>query len=157
MDAWQRRDSTDDPLLVRLRHIVEQLDPVPELTSQLARSAFSLRSLDSELAELVNDSALHDEQLAGVRGDWDVRMLYYEAADFGVELQVTGADQRRSVLGQVVRGSATDVQVETMAGVEAVEIDDVGRFRIGGLPPGPFRIRLSGPSRRPITTDWVAL
>src|SRR5690348_14056981 len=126
---------TDEALMTRLRDIAERIDPVPDFVYELGRAAFSLRSLDAELAELVDDSA--------------VRMLYYESSELSVELHVTHRDGRRSGLGQVIGGSATEVRVEsTNRGPEqTVQIDDLGRFDLADLPGGPFRMHLVHPSR----------
>jgi hypothetical protein len=154
---WQRMDSADEALLLRLGRIVDQIDPVPELSYQLASAGFRLRSLDSELAALVEDSLLDSPPLARVRGDSDVRLLYFEASGFGVELQVTQRSEGRSVLGEVVLGAASEVKVETMAGLRMVAIDELGRFDVNGLPAGPFRLHLSTLGHTPVTTEWVTI
>jgi hypothetical protein len=145
-----------DTLLARLGHIADQLDPVPELVYQMAYAGFQLRSLDSEIAELVEDSALHADALATVRGD-DVRLLYYQASEVGIELEVTSHAGRHAVLGQVVGGADWEVRAETAAGIRPVAVDDLGRFSLADLPAGPFRVRVTSPDRPPVTTNWVTL
>ena len=149
---------SNDALLRRLGGIAERLEPVPELAYQAGYAAFSVRSLDSELAELVDDSALHPEGLAMVRGEDDVRMLYYQASELGIELQVTRRLGRSSALGQVL-GSATEVRVETLevAPQDSAPIDELGRFDLADLPAGPFRLHVLAPGRTPVTTDWTSL
>ena len=151
---------SNDALLRGLGRIADELDPVPELAYQLGYAAYTVRSLDSELAELVDDSALHPDGLAGVRGEADVRMLYYQASELGVELEVTHRFGRRSALGQVI-GSATpaEVRLETveLAPQESVPIDELGRFDFDDLPAGPFRLHLLAPERPTVTTDWTSL
>ncbi len=61
-------DQANQALFARLARIADEIDPVPELSYELGRVAFELRRLDSELAELVRDSAADRELLAGVRG-----------------------------------------------------------------------------------------
>jgi hypothetical protein len=145
-----------DALLARLGYIADQLDPVPDLTYRMAYAGFQLRSIDSELAELIEDSALHDDALAGVRGD-DARLLYYQASELGIELEVTSHAGRHAVLGQVVGGTAWEVRAETAVGVQPVTVDDLGRFSLANLPAGPFRVRVTSPDRPPVTTNWVTL
>jgi hypothetical protein len=156
MNHSQSSEQANKMLLLRLAHILDRIDPVPEPTFELASASYLLRSVNSEYAELVDDSATHPDRFAGVRGDRGVRMLYYETPDFGVELQVTEGDDGRSVLGQVVAGTATEIRAETMTRVETVKVDELGRFGFDNLPSGPFRIHVSGPSR-PIVTDWTTL
>ncbi len=151
---------SNDAMLRSLGRIAERLDPVPELAYQLGYSAFTVRSLDSELAELVDDSALHSDGLAGVRGEADVRMLYYQASDLGIELQVTHRFGRHSALGQLIGSmSATEVRLETLelAPQESVPIDELGRFDFEDLPGGAFRLHVLDPDATPVTTDWTTL
>jgi len=151
---------TDEALMTRLRDIAERIDPVPDLVYELGRAAFSLRSLDAELAELVDDSALHTDSFAGVRSaDSAVRMLYYESSELAVELHVTHREGRRSGLGQVIGGSATEVRVESTnrGDGQTVQIDDLGRFDLADLPGGPFRMHLLHPGRTLVITSWTTL
>jgi hypothetical protein len=151
--------ATNDALLRRLGHIADQVDPVPELAYQLGYAAYTVRSLDSELAELIDDSALHPDGLAAVRGETDVRMLYYQASELGVELQVTDRFGHHSALGQVIGGSAVEVRLETLelATQESVPIDELGRFDLDDLPSGPFRLHVIDPESATVTTDWTSL
>jgi len=143
-------------LLARLGRIASQIDPVPELTYELAYQSFGLRRLDSELAELVADSADTGE-LAGVRGASDVRLLCYEAAELAIEVQVTRDKDRRSLIGEVVGAAPTDVRVETTLGIETVAVDELGRFRLNDLPQGLFRVQVTGTGSAPVITSWVTV
>ena len=58
MNVTPDADPADEALLLALNRVAEQVDPVPVLTSELARATFSLRDLDSELAALTHDSVL---------------------------------------------------------------------------------------------------
>ena len=53
----QTVDPADAELLRRLGAIAESVDPAPELVRELGRAALSFRRPDSELADLVADSA----------------------------------------------------------------------------------------------------
>jgi hypothetical protein len=46
------------PLIAELGRVAAELDPVPDLTYQVAYRALALRDVDAELAELVDDTAL---------------------------------------------------------------------------------------------------
>ena len=151
---------SNDALLRRLGGIAERLDPVPDLAYRAGYAAFTVRSLDSELAELIDDSALHPEGLAVVRGEADVRMLYYQASELGIELQVTRRLGRSRALGQVIgAASATEVRVETLevAPPGSAPIDELGRFDLDDLPDGPFRLHVIAPGTAAVTTDWTSL
>ena len=48
-------DLADVQLINELREVVEHLEPIPELSTALARAAYEFRSLDAELAQLIHD------------------------------------------------------------------------------------------------------
>ncbi len=146
----------DDALLARLRAVANEVDPVPADVRAFASAAFALRDLDAELAVLVHDSATRDLELSGVRGDDDVRLLSYDAAAVGIELQVVVRGDRRDVMGQVV-GAATAVALETGAGEHEVSPDGSGIFRAEDLAPGRVRVRLTTPSGLTVLTPWTVL
>lgn len=155
MNARSDGHRADDALVARLRRVAEQVDPVPELSSELARATFSLRDLDSELAALTHDSALATGELVRAAGRSDARLLSYEAGELTVELQVTSSGEARTVLGEVQGGTVERIAVHAGGGVVETVPDDLGRFRLDDLPAGPFRIRLETADGRAVTTSWV--
>jgi hypothetical protein len=157
MTESRRTGPADEALLARLGHLADQIDPVPESTYQLAHAALALRSIDSELAELVDDSDLHADELTAVRGMAEVRLLSYQTDDVAIELQVARQDRGHSVLGQVIGAAVGEIRIDTATRAETVPVDDLGQFTLDGLPGGPFRIRLTGPGGTPVTTDWTTL
>ncbi len=146
----------DDALLARLRAVAAEAEPVPPDVRTLASAAFALRDLDAELAVLVHDSATRELELSGVRGDDDVRLLSYDAAAVGIELQVVVRGGRRDVMGQVV-GDAAGVVLETGAGEQEVTPDASGIFRLEALAPGRVRVRLGTPGGLTVLTPWTVL
>jgi hypothetical protein len=63
-------DATDDDwpaLAAELRAVFDAIDPVPPEVEAVAYGALAWRDVESDLAELVADSADSTEQLAGVR------------------------------------------------------------------------------------------
>ena len=66
------RDATTE---AELRAISSHLDPVPQLLDDAARAAFTWRTVDAELAELMRDSAEAEEGLALARGGGGPRQL----------------------------------------------------------------------------------
>lgn len=141
-----------DVLMDRLREADDRVGPVPDAVVRDARAAFVLRRLDEELAELVSDSATMAES---VRGPGEsVRLLSFETAEIGVELQV-----EQSGAGVVIRGVVTgargQVVVETPGGRVAVDLDDEGWFVLEGVSSGPTRVRLTAADGTPVVTSWA--
>src|SRR3954454_6431033 len=95
---------TDDDAVTEaeLRAIFNQVDPVPLLLEDAARGAFTWRTVDDELAELMRDSA-DEEAGALVRSGTGPRQLSFESPRLGIELEVvsTGPRERR-VQGQLL-------------------------------------------------------
>ena len=152
----QPPDAADDQLVADLRRIAARADPVPEALLTAARAAFGLRELDARVAELVRDSAVGASATA-VRGP-GARMLSFETADTVIECQVTARGHRRDVIGQLVGAVGALLQVQ-VAGARAVDVpvDDRGRFSVGDLPAGPFRLRFSLADGSTLLTSWTAV
>lgn len=148
-------DQANQELFARLSRIADQIDPVPELTYELGRAAFEFRRIDSELVELVLDSAVDRTSPVAVRGELNVRLLAFEAADLEVDLQVVPQAGRRSMLGQVV-GAVAQVRVETTEGIITVTVDPHGRFQVDDLPAGRIRLHVDAAGGAYITS-WVTI
>ena len=148
-------EQSNHALFARLARVADEIDPVPRLAYELGHAAFELRRLDSELAELVRDSAVDTESLAGVRGELNVRLLSFEAADLDIDLQVVPQAARRSVLGQVV-GTVTDVRMETAEGIVAAAVDPHGRFQVDDIAAGRMRLHVTADGAVYVTS-WVTV
>jgi hypothetical protein len=126
-----------------LRAIFSHMDPVPQLLDEAARTAFTWRTVDDELAELMRDSA---EEEAGelVRGGRGPRQLSFESPRLGIELEVvaTGPRERR-LEGQLLPPAAATVTIERPGedGV-SVQADELGRFSLDGLRAGVVRLHV---------------
>lgn len=135
-----------DDTEARLRALFAQADPVPPLLDEAARAAFAWRTIDAELAELLEDAAL-------VRGGDGPRQLSFEAPSLGIELEVvaTGARSRR-VTGQLLPAEPATVRVERPGtDVSEVAADELGRFELE-LPAGVVRLLVGR-----VATDWVTI
>lgn len=148
----------DDAFLDRLRAVVAEADPVPELVVTSARAAFTTRRLDAELAELVLDSA---EAHTSVRSAGaDVRVLSFEASvpghgEITVEVQVQDGPRGHELRGLVDGALPASVTIEFAAAASlVVSVDEDGWFVAAPIPPGPIRLRLADP---PVVTAWVSL
>lgn len=155
MSEQSGTDQENEALFARLSRIADDLDPVPELSYQLGRAAFEFRRLDSELVELVGDSAVDVRSPAAVRGELSVRLLSFEAAGLEVDLQVVPRAGRRALLGQAV-GAVTEVRVESAEEVITAAVDPHGRFQVDDAPAGRIRLHVTTGSAA-FVTSWVTI
>jgi hypothetical protein len=148
----------DDPLMTELGQLIRRTDPVPEEATLAARSALAWRRMDAALAELLEDSAVDESALAGVRSsDEGWRTLTFEAPDgVSIEVEVESRRRTRSVTGQIVPAGPARVLVRLPGAELEVIADDLGRFRAEGLRAGPFSLRCELPTGA-IETGWVTI
>lgn len=151
-------DPEDAELLDELRAVLGRADPVPPEVVEAARAAFGWRRLDAELAELLHDSSLDEERLAGVRGGVgrsDPRLLTFEAGPLTVEVEVAAVGARRRLVGQLVPAQPAVVEVRHAGGTVAARADELGRFAAGGIEPGPVSLRCRPAAGAAVETTWV--
>jgi hypothetical protein len=149
MTAWD--DFTDDQLIAELREAVAEADLVTDQQREAARAAFTWRTVDAELAELLHDSALES---AGVRGADDAaRTLSFASGTLTLELEIDGD----LVLGQVV-GQAADSVLLQRAGTpdRPLDVDPSGFFRVSDVASGPVRFVVRAGDWT-LTSPWFAL
>jgi hypothetical protein len=147
----------DELLVARLRDLAGRMDPVPPAVLDAARAAFAWRTIDAELAALVEDASANEPALAGIRGEGSV-MLSFEAADLTVDLEVLETPGGRRLVGQLLPMQAGTVEAVTPTGSRSAEADDLGRFVTDDVPGGPVRLRCHLPADgRVVQTDWVTL
>jgi hypothetical protein len=149
----------DQGLLARLGGVARAADGPPELAYDLGRGALAWRNVDSELAQLVADSALETSTVRSAGSD--TRLLSFETGDMTIEVQVSVRQGQRSLLGQVIPEPAAEggvARVETSAGpASSAPLDQVGRFEIDDVPGELLRIRIEAPGGAAVTTAWVGL
>jgi hypothetical protein len=131
----------DDDFLDVLRAAADEFDPVPEGVLRDGSAALALRSLDAELAELVESEAL-------VRGDGPLS-LAFESDRVTVSLEVVD-----DVVRGFVTGAEGEAVVETPRSRRAVPITD-GWFMVTEVPPGLVRIRVTALDGTPVVTQWA--
>ncbi|HWI06084.1 MAG TPA: hypothetical protein VNT54_01050 [Solirubrobacteraceae bacterium] len=155
----------DDDLMAELRHVIAQVDPVPEDVRIAARAAIEWRTLEAELAALVHDSAV-DEPALAVRGAaGGPRTLTFEAGDLTIEVEAEpdGGDAAATLrlAGQLVPPQAADVAIRHGDELLAVRADERGRFAARGVAPGPVRLRCrldAAPGAgRLVETAWLTV
>ncbi|MDQ3468266.1 MAG: hypothetical protein M3487_00595 [Actinomycetota bacterium] len=144
--------ATDDELVELLGAALRAAEPVPERVVHAARGAWTWRTIDEELAELVFDSALES---SGVRSEDTARQLTFRAPGVEIEVMVVDGGGRR-IVGQLVPPQEATVQLTTDGGVDEQLADGLGRFTFDSQGPGPVRltVRTAGGD---VSTEWVIL
>ncbi|WP_340539027.1 hypothetical protein [Nocardioides sp. GXZ039] len=141
----------DEELFAELAEALADPDPdaaaVTARRRAAAQAAFTWRTVDAELAELLHDSALESGAVRSAAAT-DVRTLSYGAGGLTLELEIDGD----VVLGQLVGGTGS-VVLRRADGTEVrAEVDPAGFFRLDTVAPGPVRF-VAGP----LTTPWLVL
>ncbi len=157
-DADRPTDPELDALMERLRTL-GRIDDPPPLVDTLARAAFETRDLDAELAQLTTDSAV--DQLALVRtAATTPRMLSFETAAVGIDLEIDHADDAVTVRGLVTGvdpdASGLTLMLDTADRRIPLSLDPHGWFRAADVPIGVLRVRLSVPGAAAVVTPGVS-
>lgn len=148
-------DQPDEDLLQELRLMMCRVDPVPASVVLAARSAIMWRSIDAELAELTADSLVADQRLVGVRAHDVPTMLTFEVGGQVLEVEVMSTGRGRRLVGQLVPAAPGQVVVHHGETDVTVQADEVGRFSVDGIVPGPVRLRWQASGgHRAAETDW---
>lgn len=155
MSDWA--DMDDDELTAALAAAVAEGDAVSDRRRQAARAAFTWRSVDAELAELLHDSALDAGAAVRSGAADEPRSLSFASGGLALEIEVDDD----VVMGQVLPGSApttaATVTVQPAEGAEvSAEVDSAGFFRVEGVAPGPTRF-VARAADWTLTSPWVVL
>lgn len=154
IDMSARDHAADDHLTAVLGQALQLSDPVPEHVLAAAQGAYSWRTIDEELADLVFDS---NRELTGVRDRSSSRQLTFRSRGCEIEIMLVDAAERRLV-GQLVPAQSTKVTlVGTNEQFEQTS-DQHGRFSFERVQVGPVRLSVAASAGAPdVTTDWVLL
>jgi hypothetical protein len=148
-------DDDAGDLTARLQATNQDQPPAGLLAA--ARAAFSWRTLDTDLCRPSYDSLL-DEALSPVRGGQDARLLRFELGDLALDLEVTPEGEGRTLVGQVTPPGPTELTVRHGGAVETtVGSDELGRFVLDGVRPGPLSVRCATAGDATLYTDWVLI
>ena len=145
---------SDNDLLELVGRALRAADPVPDRVLEGARAAWTWRTIDEELAELVFDSAA---ELTGVRSEDTARQLTFRAPGMEIEVMVTDEASRR-IVGQLIPPGGFSITL--LAGDQelAAATDRLGRFSFDAVAPGPVRIAVTETDgTHVVTTEWVLL
>lgn len=148
-------DERDLALLGELREVLGEADPTPAGVLTAAQASFTWRTVDTELAELVDDSAL--APTVGIRSSGGPRLLTFEAPTLTVVVEVSAVGEARKLVGQLVEPGAARVEVRHQGGSTEVVADDLGRFTLDQVPAGPVSFRCELAGLAPVVTSWVTV
>ena len=149
--AW----NDDERLLQELTAVLRTVEPLAAGVQRAGEAAFSWRTIDEELelARLVYDSVLEEEQ--GVRGPAteNHRMVLFEGRSVSVQLERNGD----VVVGQMTPPGPGQLTLEGANGHRAqVDVDELGCFCLERLPAEPIRLRWDSDSAH-LVTAWMRL
>lgn len=150
----------DDETERELRAAADLLDPVPVHLLAQAVAAFTWRTIDADLAELIFDSLA--EPVAGLRsaqmrGAQQPRLLTFRVDEQTIELELGVEGTGRRMVGRVSPAGPAEVAIQHPAGGATVSADEWGRFAAGGLPSGPLRVSCRPAGGGPaVVTDWFS-
>jgi hypothetical protein len=150
----------DEAIFAELRGLVARTDPVPDRLDEAARVAFTWRTIDAELAELMRDSAEVDEGALALRGAaTGPRLLSFESPRIAIEAEVTVIGPReRRLVGQIVPPIAATLTLEQGGVRLSAQADELGRFTFDRVGAGPVRLRAALPDGgMEIATPWTSI
>jgi hypothetical protein len=144
-------------LLAELGRVISRVDPVPPELLAIAEASLVVHTIDADLAALTYDSAVDAGGGALVRGAPVTRMLTFETPELTIELEAIAVGPRRRLVGQLVPPQAADIEVRHRGGVAETGADEIGRFIVAGVEPGPVSLRcrtLGAGVPAVVDTDW---
>jgi hypothetical protein len=146
---------SDDELLDHLRRAAAEADPPPEHVLQAARGAFAWAGAEGELLDLRFDSSV-DSSAAATRAAGGPRVLRFGSPGCTAELELTG-EGPWAVVGQLDPAGVGEVGLRTRGGDLRAPLDDIGRFTVDGVAPGPVSLHWTTADGRRLRTAWVGL
>jgi hypothetical protein len=158
-EGFDMVNPADEQLLDELRRAASQFDPPPPAVVEAARSSFTWRTIDAELAALVFDSMV-DRPGGAMRGGEGPRLMTFSSPGLDVEVEVANRGSRRQLVGQLLPPQAAEIDVRHTAGTTTIQADQLGRFHADAIGSGPvsLRCRLAvAPPAPPVVTEWVPL
>jgi len=142
----------DDELLDDLAAVLHGPGALGDAARNAAYDAIGLRSLDHELAALIDDSLLA-APTAAVRGEGE-RVVTFQAPSLVIEVRVDTRGRIRRLVGQLDPPGALELEVVVGEWSTAATADERGRFVVDGLPSGSLQLRVSSARVR---TSWLRI
>lgn len=147
-------DRDNDQLQDLLAQALRSADPVPEHVTRAAREAYTWRTIDAELAELVFDSA--KQEPIGVRSGEASRQVTFRAPGVEIEMMVMAEGTRRLV-GQLVPPQQAVVELRRGESVRETATDGLGRFSFVDVPTGPIQVAVVASDVSRVVTEWMVV
>lgn len=163
----------DGELMARLRDMFQAADPLPAEVVELARQSFTLRTLDAELAALVEDTAgaaVGDDPARAVPvrragGGPEPRQLTFQYFDgrtgdeLVIAMQVEAVGVRRRLTGHLAPAGPAEIEMRQPAVPQGrrVEVDPLGRFVFEDVYPGPASLTCRRVGAPAVATQWTLL
>jgi hypothetical protein len=151
MTSW-----TDEALFRELHEAMAAERAVSDRSRAAAYAAFSWRTVDEELDQLLSlahDSSTVDAVLVRSSTATEPRFLSFEGGGMALELEVVGDE----LVGLVIPERACRVTVRSAAGrAVTVDVDETGFFSVAGAPTGNVRFEVAVGAAR-LATGWVLI
>ncbi len=145
-------EDEESGLLSKLRSYAQAVDSPPPLYVELAKASYTMRDLDSELADLTNDSTWSLAVTAtGIRSTLVPRVVAFDLGE-GVTLELEFLRDR--IAGEISQGQLSRVTWHTAEGRGEAALAEGAYFEIASPPNGPFYLELDLGDRR-VATDWL--
>lgn len=140
----------DDELLAALAEALHSTGPLVPDVAAAGRGAYTWRTVDAELAALVEPL-----EAVGVRAaDTDTADFQFEVDVAGTTVTVEMEVRDGEVVGQLIPAVDSRISAETLQGTAGSAVpDEVGCFSLT-VPGGPLRLRITTPGAT-VVTDWV--
>lgn len=163
----------EQALAARLAAMFRADDPPPPDAVELARQSFTLRTIDAELAALVEDSEAADDRdperrplvvrtADAARGPRLLTYHFYDGqsrAELVIAMQVETAGTVRRLTGHVTPPGPARIELRQASVPQArrVDADLLGRFLIEDVLPGPTSLTCQREGAPPVVTEWTFL
>ncbi|HWI31219.1 MAG TPA: hypothetical protein VNT50_06995 [Microbacterium sp.] len=131
--------AADAALFARLRHVWEEVDPVPADLVDRMVAAVAVEDLSREYALL---TLVEAPSLAAVRGEADTATLQFSDGSTSVLIHVTATEDGSRRIDGWVDAAALAIRLSQGAREWTADPGEHGRFAFGSVPRGVGRLRM---------------
>jgi hypothetical protein len=120
---------------------------------------YLVNTYDARTAELIHGAAPQAE-VAAVRGAPEWRQLSFRASGLIIELEITGDEADRRLVGQLIPRQVAVVEIRHTEGVTTTKADTLGRFNAEIVPLGPISLRCrlgTNMDQSAVVTGWITI
>ena len=126
--------------------------PSPEVI-EMIMTGFDIVNIDVLIAELVHDSAIHDEPIPVRGGDAGARMVSF--AGEGIRFDFEIGDDDPQIVGRLTPASPGSIALDQVGNRQEELLDESGTFEFTITPGSPYRLRFMPESGPSIATEWL--